>query len=122
MKKILSLVLYICSDKPEVEFANKEIQLSDIKRPEEKYTKKNGLTIFPADKCKNYILGLKTGNPIKTAMLQTKEQSPKRSSGKKSHIRRGHWHGYWTGPKNQQQIFSYKWLYPMVIEGNKDTD
>lgn len=118
MKKLLSLVLYICSDEPESMYLEREFKLTDIERPKEKHTKHSGLTIFPADKCKNYILGLKTGATIRKA-VETDTKRDIKSSGKKTHIRRGHWHGFWTGPKNTTQTFKYKWLFPMLIEGNK---
>jgi len=28
------------------------------------------------------------------------------------HIRRAHWHGYWTGPREGTQTFVYHWLPP----------
>ena len=118
MKKLLSLVLYICSDEPESMYLEREFKLTDIERPKEKHTKHSGLTIFPADKCKNYILGLKTGAAIRKA-VETDTKRDIKSSGKKTHIRRGHWHGFWTGSKNTTQTFKYKWLFPMLIEGNK---
>lgn len=35
------------------------------------------------------------------------------------HVRRGHWHGYWTGPREKPTGLEIKWIAPTVV--NADT-
>lgn len=36
------------------------------------------------------------------------------------HLRRGHWHGYWTGPRKGEapQKFILHWIHPLIAGGN----
>jgi hypothetical protein len=40
----------------------------------------------------------------------------------RSHIRRAHWHGYWTGPKKEPEKRKFKllWLHPILVGGIVD--
>ena len=40
-------------------------------------------------------------------------------SSKRPHMRRGHWHNYWTGPKKGERKLVLKWVPPMFI-GTKE--
>lgn len=36
-----------------------------------------------------------------------------------SHVRRGHWHGYWTGPRNNPTGLEIKWIAPIVVNASR---
>lgn len=36
-----------------------------------------------------------------------------------AHFRRGHWHGYWTGPRSSEQDYILHWLAPIVVSGTE---
>ena len=36
-------------------------------------------------------------------------------SSKASHVRRGHWHSYWVGKKNEERKLILKWVAPTII-------
>lgn len=39
---------------------------------------------------------------------------------RRSHIRKGHWHGYWTGPRNSDsRVYITKWVMPTFVRGSK---
>jgi hypothetical protein len=38
--------------------------------------------------------------------------------GVRSHLRRAHWHGYWTGAGRKN--FELKWLHPILVKGKDD--
>lgn len=44
--------------------------------------------------------------------LSRKLQDPR---SPKSHIRQGHWHKYWYGPKNGKRYLIPKWIPPMIV-------
>lgn len=35
------------------------------------------------------------------------------------HVRRGHWHGYWTGPRENPTGLEIKWVAPTVVNGSR---
>lgn len=39
-------------------------------------------------------------------------------TSRKAHIRKGHWHGYWTGPRgSDKRIYILKWVMPTFVRG-----
>ena len=65
----------------------------------------------------NPIMGKGTitvvGREIEKDMEETKRRLDAAGSTR-MHWRRGHWHGYWTGPKGDQKLVQ-KWLMPMLV-------
>lgn len=84
-------------------------------RPQTKRTKR-GYQIFPPDRPTIWAVGAQMG-----ALLR-QERADAMGTGRtvRPHIRRGHWHGYWTGPRGKRQKFVYRWLPPMVVAGGYD--
>lgn len=39
------------------------------------------------------------------------------SGSRAAHFRRGHWHGYWTGPRTGEQDYILHWLAPIIVSG-----
>lgn len=35
------------------------------------------------------------------------------------HVRRAHWHGYWTGPKSDPTGLEIKWIAPIIVNADK---
>lgn len=35
------------------------------------------------------------------------------------HVRRAHWHGYWTGPRENPTGLEIKWIAPVVVNGQR---
>ena len=111
---MVSLLLYICS-------VNGEIGDGDRKpvRPRSKKTKK-GLRMFPPQQVSVWDVGIRMGATLRRAREYTPTGSPgtggtKEKSRPRSHVRRAHWHGYWTGPRDGEQMFVLKWLSPILI-------
>lgn len=119
VKKILALVLYICSEEPDI---------VDRKEPEYKpgYPRpkvvKGRLRYFPAKRQHIYDVGQKIGNELR----QAKERIISAPTGRtvSDHFRRAHWHGYWIGarkePREGERKFILKWLPPTFVHGRKD--
>ncbi len=107
IRQLLSLILYICSEKPEYSGGIPS-------RPQPKNTKKHGLRMFPPDKPKIIEVGKSIGDSLRAALLEDQLDSSGRSV--RAHIRRGHWHGYWIGKKDGgEQKFVYNWLPPIAV-------
>lgn len=105
---LLSLILYICTDEPEIE--HKGVRFTQFSRPQKKI--KGRLTYFPAKKVTKYTVGSETGRLIREANTSNGNAT---GTEKSPHIRKAHWHGYWTGPRKGEQQFSYKWLPPIPV-------
>jgi hypothetical protein len=109
IEPLISLLLYICSDEPEID--DERQPGSSPYRVVPRKTKK-GFQLFPSDRVRVWDIGKETGASIRQSRAQ---QS---SSGSKTmHFRRAHWHGFWTGPRDSQRKFHYKWIPTVVVGG-----
>lgn len=114
IKRILSLVLYICSDEPEID-SEREPGISP-KNPAEKRTKK-GWRLFPAEKIRTWHIGETIGRTLAASQPPHGDENEITGRTVRTHLRRGHWHGFWRGPRSGDREFGYKWLAPTVING-----
>jgi hypothetical protein len=110
IKSLISLLLYLCSDKPEIE--HYRIPGMSPGHPAPKKVK-GSYKMFPAQNPTIWSVGREMGEKLRNAGYS----APGMGTGhvKRPHIRRGHWHGYWTGPRSGEQKFGYKWLPPMMV-------
>jgi hypothetical protein len=117
---LISLLLYICS-------ANSEIGDGGRKpaRPKSKKTKK-GIRIFPAPKVSVWDVGVRMGAVLRREKVQAQKgaqgTTEKQRSSPRPHVRRAHWHGYWSGPRNGEQRFTLRWMPPLLVrrEGGEE--
>lgn len=109
----ISLILFLCSSEPE--FTGKMNPL----RPIPKKTKK-GLRLFPAPGPRIVKVGEKTGVMLQQISKRQKKESPAERRSPRPHIRRGHWHHYWIGPRKGPRKLILKWIHPLIIGGGID--
>jgi len=104
---MVSLVLYLCSDNLDFGADKKPT------RPKAKKTKKHGWRLFQAPGPTIWHIGERIGRLIR----QSREGEKRDGSGRsiKSHIRRAHWHGYWSGPLSGPRRFDYRWMPPIPV-------
>ena len=109
LQPLLSLVLYLCSNEPEVD---------DLRQPGEgphrpqMIKTRNGFRLFPPDRPRIWTVGADTGAKLR----EFHRSSQSEGHSVRPHIRRQHWHGYWTGPKEGERKFIYHWI-PAVLVG-----
>ena len=108
---MVSLVLYLCSDNPDFGADKKPV------RPKAKKTKKHGWRLFQAPGPTIWHIGERIGRLIRESRESVKTEGPGRSV--KSHIRRAHWHGYWSGPLSGPRRFDYQWMPPIPVSIEK---
>lgn len=111
---LVSLVLYLCSEEPEI--IDSKVPENRPRYPRPKKVK-GGWRLFPPDKPKMWAVGDKTG-----AQLRQANATEPTGRAVKPHLRRAHWHGYWRGPKSGERQFRYKWLSPIIVGGNDNDD
>lgn len=110
---LISLVLYICSDEPEID-DSKEPGISP-KRPTPTRTK-GGWRLFPAKRPHVWNVGLKLGEQLRKPAQEKLTDDARTVS---PHLRRAHWHGYWSGPRDGERRFHYKWLPPTAVNAKQ---
>lgn len=112
IRPMVSLILYLCSDNPD--YGPGSIPI----RPRPKRTKR-GWRLFAPPGPTIWRVGDRIGKQIREAEAHRSDSDGNRTV--RPHIRRAHWHGYWTGPRTGIQKFSYKWLPPIPV-GVDDND
>lgn len=110
LQPLLSLVLYLCSDEPEVD--DQRQPGAGPHRPSLTKTR-NGFRLFPPDRPRIWTVGAETGVKLREFNRSSK---PEGGYAVRPHIRRPHWHGYWIGPKQGERRFSYRWI-PAILVG-----
>lgn len=119
IKKMISLLLYLCTDAPDLSNRTEPEQLPRFPQPKEV---KGGVRYFPAEKTRIYDVGLSLGQKLRQAL----ERMPSAPTGQhvRSHLRRGHWQGYWHGPRNSSVPDARKciphWIHPLFVRGGAD--
>lgn len=69
-------------------------------------------------------VGLRIGATIRRANKRraTQEEADVTGATKRPHARRGHWHHYWTGPKDGERKLILKWTAPTFIHPEDGMD
>lgn len=107
--KHMSMLVYLCSDEPDIS------RKSDVPRP-----RGRGAVKTPnwADKVD---VGHYIGNTIRKGREEQQHAESAvggNASSPRPHMRRAHWHLYWTGPG--RTIPRVKWLAPIFVRGGRD--
>jgi hypothetical protein len=116
VKPILSMLLYICSDEPEIDNA-REFGLY----PSKTYPKnvKGGFKLFAPERVRIWDVGKQTGQLLTKAKASNRRLSnAEHRKSPEPHLRRAHWHGYRTG--KGRKTFGFKWLPPIAVNVRDD--
>lgn len=108
---LISFLLYLCSEEPEIDDDREPGTSPSLPIPKKT---KRGATLFPAKKPRVWSVGTKIGEALKN----DKEKTSNQTTGDrtvKTHLRRAHWHGFWTGARTSQRKFIYKWIPPIIV-------
>lgn len=111
IRQVLPYILYIISDKPDIQGINKEehkaVNVQEVH-------KKGEVRLFPANKVTEWNVGNNIAEKIKQYC-----SSASNGGTVRPHIRRGHWHTYWTGSRSGKQEPVIHWLFPMLVNEDK---
>lgn len=107
---LVSALLYLCSEEPEIDDTREPGMSPSYPKP--KKTKK-GWRLFSPDKPRIWSVGARTGALLRNSSIAGE------ASGRsvRTHLRRAHWHGYWTGPRSGERRFVYRWISPLIVGG-----
>ena len=119
LRAALSLTLYVCVYGLKNDYDYEGEKAEQDTRPKPKRTKQ-GWRLFPAKKVTTWVLGEALGDHIRRgARMGKKEDDRKRP---RPHIRRAHWHSYWTGRRIWKegeipvpQKLEARWIPPIPV-------
>lgn len=112
LEAMFSLLLYICATAGELAEAR-----GRPGHPEPLRTKK-GLRFFAADGPRTWDVGARLGAALRAAYEKAEEERRAgEGGGVRAHVRRAHWHGYWSGPKAEGAVrnFAVRWMPPIPV-------
>lgn len=117
LQALTSITLYVCA-----ETVGQSLHPWDSSAGNEEHGEhgpriaKKGWRIYPPDKPHRILLGGEIGEKIRASIAErTTRQSDIPRSGPRPHIRRAHWHGYWSGPKTGERVLRARWMPPIAV-------
>jgi len=119
---LVSLLLYICSVAGEIAAGDRR---PGNPRPQKT---KRGLRIFPAPRVSVWDVGVRMGAALRKAKETVRSDnipgpgSEKQRSSPRSHVRRAHWHGYWSGPRDGERKLNLQWMPPILVRGDAGSE
>ena len=116
LSRLINLVLYLCSNEPDVS-TDRQPGFTRY-RPAPVKTKK-GLRLFPADKVHIHTVGATVGPLLRREAGAEFEPIEWQGGTKRAHLRRGHWHGFWRGPRKGDREFIFHWIPPLIAGGKR---
>jgi hypothetical protein len=117
---LISLLLYLCSSSRDIR-SSKGHPFNPT-RPTSTNTKK-GPRIFPPNHPTVWEVGWRIGPALRRALAEearTETPSGPVHSSPRPHIRRAHWHSYWTGPTSDptRRSLELRWLHPILVNAH----
>lgn len=110
IRQLLGTLMYISS---------KEADVRTVYAPQKNQSRKSRQT-----DCTVHDVGFRIA-PQLAEVRRVYEHDAKGQDGGKTgrhvapHVRRGHWHGYWTGPRENPTGLEIKWVAPTIVNGSR---
>lgn len=104
---LLSLLLWLCAEEPDISNIKGEpISGYQLRLPKYRVNKKTGVFI-PPNQPIVYNIGKRLGGEVRQFNEKVAASDSRISARKRPHIRRGHWHGVWSGTGQNKQFNIY---------------
>jgi hypothetical protein len=100
-------ILYACSNEPDMEM---------MEPPE---LVKRGAKSLGKTEVQFWDIGLRIGNALRGASFAHRGSDGDSDRRVAPHIRKAHWHRFWTGPKDGDRKLVVKWLPPITVNIDK---
>ncbi len=112
---LMNLVLYLCSVNAEIR--DRSGLRERPQRPPMTRTRK-GLRMFPPEEPTTWEAGWRLGAALRRAVDGAhKGHGDGSHASPRPHIRRAHWHSYWTGPKTAgERSIGIRWMPPVGVK------
>jgi len=115
--QLVDLVLYVCTENADL--LDHRGSANTPHRPAAVRTRK-GTRLFPPQEVAIFEVGSRVAAAIRAAREQTPTAASKGSSIR-PHVRRAHWHTYWTGSRSGPAARSVRvrWLPPILVNAKE---
>lgn len=107
VQAIVALTLYVESDQA-------DIVGPEPGNPAPKRTKR-GLRVFARDAPREWDVGWRTGQALRGARREPGDAGDGTHASPRAHLRRAHWHHFWTGPRDGDRRLIVRWLHPILV-------
>jgi hypothetical protein len=111
LPNLLSVVLYLCADETDVP--------RPAQRPPRFVITKKKKTIIPTGQPAIHECGVRLGAQLRWAAEQRELDERVGGDGTRTvhgHIRRAHFHTFWSGPRDGERVPRVKWLPPIRVK------
>lgn len=118
LSSILSLLLYLCSEAPDLRDATGRRAAPGL--PTAKAPRRRGqVQRFAAASTPTVW---ETAFELGRRLEEAQERAGEGDSGRtvRPHVRRAHWHTYWSGAVNGARVRRLRWISPLLINAKKD--
>lgn len=109
VEPLVSLLLYLCTQAGEIGAEGHRPH-----NPEPTRTKR-GWRLFQPDRPTTWDVGLRLGAALRRAYQAEQTGQGGTHAGPRPHIRRAHWHGFWSGPLDGARRYDLRWLPPIPV-------
>lgn len=110
LERLLSAVLYLCAE---------DVEVPPAPAPPPRVVTGRKRPILPSPKhgARVYECGTRLGPLLAAAQQRMGEPNGSGSTAHNlmPHIRRAHWHTYWTGPREGERVAKLRWLHPIRV-------
>lgn len=103
MKKAINAVAYICSKNADIRCVYRP---NNNTRPNPK--KKRSQATW-------HEVGFRIGAELREYERTLSERKPHQGGTVRPHMRRAHWHHYWTGPMDGERVLVLRWIPPTMV-------
>lgn len=84
--------------------------------PSPKRTRRNGMKLFAAEGLRQWDVGVRMGAALRSAYRAAESGEGGTHAGPRPHVRRAHWHSYWTGKiDTEDRRLVPRWLPPIPV-------
>lgn len=114
---LVNLVLYVCS--ADADIVDSDSRQNAPSRPTLAKTRK-GPRMFPPDEVALWEVGFRVGNAIRRGREEM-DKMPAERGEVRPHLRRAHWHAFWTGSRSApgSRVLRLKWLSPILVNAGE---
>lgn len=123
LSPFVSVLLYLCSVAADIADSRGKKKRPGNPRPRK--TKK-GMRVFPTAGNTTWLVGYRVGAALRRGARGEEAEAvtgtvPGAHAPLRPHIRRAHWHSYWTGPKKEpaRRCVVVKWIHPVLVGGGE---
>lgn len=81
---------------------------------------RRGLRVFPRDRARTWDVGWRVGAALAAGAHRDAADPGGQHASPRAHLRRAHWHAYWTGPRTAPQTRRLRWVHPVLVGGDAD--